>query len=305
MTVKVKWAGAWVGVPATTAKVQWGSEWRDISAMRVQWNGSWNDTGYRGYPAQPQTPWLSANTWDPNVKGEDKNNTLTIRWGKRDQALQADIVQYDIRLRGAAGALIVQHRRAEMVPGPQEWTFANLEWDTRYRMDVRAVAVGGFEGAWSEELRINTGHPTQTETEVVTKTRAWDKTVAVDMYRDQVAGPIVPTDVTANKIKFDLRTTFSTNSLSDPGSTRTFFRVVQGDQVGLAYDWPNPISAVADITNQNGQGKRFGGILRGTGWSTEGVSTQWRVVGNITVYGTETYKDTVTKTVDAVKPFKW
>ena len=303
--IKVHHNGAWVNVPATNLKVQWGNVWRDASAIKVQWGNSWVATDYRGYPATPQTPWLAGNTWDPEIRGEDKNNTLTIRWGRRDQALQADIVQYDIRLRGEFGFLIVQHRRAEMVPGPQEWTFANLKWDTRYRMDVRAVALGGWEGDWSDELRIDTGHPVQRETKVVTKSRAWDKTVQVDMYRDQIAGPIVPTDVTANKIKYDLRATFPTNVLSDPGSNRTIHRVVQGDPVGAAFEWREPISVVYDIVNQNGEGKRFGGICRGTGWSVEGQSNAARAVGTITVYGTETYRDTVTETTPAREPFQW
>ena len=298
MTIKIKWAGAWETVNPGKMKVKWGSVWYPAGNVRAKWGTSWYATGYIGLPAIPPEPTIADYNYGQHSGGPENTIKVSIR---KPTAVAVPSAQYDVLLMNGSGGHLVQRRVDNSVATTE---FGSLDWGARYQIATRSVGATGLVSPWSAHQRIDFGKPNTIGQKKVFKTRDWVRSVNLDMYRGQKEGVVVPNDVVATYMIFDIRGTFPANVLSDPGSWREVHLIIQGNE-GDTLSWPNPYRATRDIKNSPGEGKLFGLVPRGDGWTVFNEGTASHLVGTLTVKGNETYADWVDYTIPGEKFGYW
>ena len=284
--LKQPFGGSWSG-PITDGnlRLKWGgSSWTYPAFARVKVsdggitnggfgaNPQWVDTGYRGYPVKPSTPWVTA--WD--------YNTMSISWNAGSGG--AAVSQWHVVRTNEGGGWI----NNDYVPVSQNYFSYGVNWNTRYQHYIEAVSSSGLVSGFSSPLRTYIGTPSQYYETTETGTRAWDGYTDVGDYgiKDNIVGPAVPSSVVVQTIQFDLGCPWGVLS---PYGNREIYWVANGVQQGLEYWGGSEIHTNQDVGDYWGNGQGSGFVCRGAGWTIY-PGGQSRVWGSLWVHGYEQYQ---------------
>jgi hypothetical protein len=271
-TLKIQSGGVWRTVADGKLKVRVGSAWVTPSTMKVQVAGVWRDTGYAGSPAAPTS--LAVNAWATH-------DAVSFKWVAGVGG--AAVSLYEVAVNNEANTTRVATKTDTTSPSAD---FTEVVQNTKYNVYVRAKSAAGLYSAWTGPLQIKMGKDAFTTYTTETGTRAYSLSKDVVGYKDAAVGPVIPTAVLVQTIRYQITNTFSgvlspygSHSISRWGNT------VEREQ----FNWPSAsIDQTVNVTDYQSNGGVQGMICRGTGWSTA-PSGSFVCTGTITVNGQETY----------------
>ena len=299
------YGGSWSGTIANgNIRSRWGAGWFTPTTIRRKMGdigavgGYWHDTGYVGLPSTPTSiavyswPTHSAASfyWTPGAGGAAVDHYVV---GINDQS-------------NTVGVSYTNHTSTISSSIP-------LSPSTKYNVHVIAVSSTGQVSNWYGPLKIVMGKDAVATSTPTQKTRDWSGSVAIGTngYLNNPVGVSVPTSVRMTSINYDVTSTGFTSILS-PYNHRTINRWFNGADEGVAQAWPSPANRGLpyNVTNtinlqSTSASHKQGFICRGAGWATSGANTDYRVIGNVTVSGTETYTENVAGTIPAVANGYW
>lgn len=296
MTVRVKvgaiGGGSWRDVASGGIHMKSGSAWAGASKCRVKigdkGGGYWYDSGYVGYPNPPQSfgipAWDFANittTWAAPAAGGAPvayfQVVKTDQYGNWSPGYNPN----PVNVPGGAGAT--------------SYTFGVVE-DERCQLYVRTISTAGLASGWAGPLRVQVGHTEINHQQANTGTRAWRSgAIAVNLWNVSSAAVGVPGNVSVDHFIVNLGQagvcSGQTWTYLSPGTTtvRNIFFVtndtVRRDIGRLTL--LNPSNGQLNISGGGGGG--WGLYAEGAGYATTASSSACRVVGDLEVFGTETY----------------
>lgn len=275
MPVKIKTGGAWHDVPTGGFRIRSGGAWIGASKVKIKDAGVWKDSGYIGFPNPPQGFYVSS--WD--------FNQVTVNWSAP-----------------VAGGAPVDHYRVVMADSADNWMVADntaggayqfgVAQDYRVKFWVQSVSAAGLESGWVGPIKAQIGHTEINHQQANTATRDWRSGVyGVNLWNGASNGPTVPSNVDVSRFYVNLAGPAEWAYLS-PGtsSQRDIFFVTAGVE---RYDLGRItlINQSHGFLNISGNGGNAGWGLHavGSGYASGPASSQYRVTGDIEVFGTETY----------------
>jgi len=159
MSVQVRTGGTWRTAGSGALNIRNGGSWRSANACYVKIGGVgagyWYDSGYRGYPAVPSTPWVTG--WD--------YSNVNVGWSAGGGG--APVAYYQLEHNHPGGIQGIDN-----YGGGQSNNYG-VNWDSTYSFRVRAVSTGGLVSGWSPYRYVAIGHPQQDTYGYVQRTRGW------------------------------------------------------------------------------------------------------------------------------------
>lgn len=293
-SLKIQSGGAWKTVADGKLKTRIGSVWVSPSSLKIQVAGAWKDSGYQGAPAAPTG--LAVNAWATH-------DAVSFKWVAGVGG--AASASYEVMVRNAAGTTAttganVVTKTDTVSPSVD---FTEVVQGTKYNVYVRALASSGLYSAWVGPLQISMGKDATSKTVTTSGTRAWTSGAkSIVGYKDVAVGPVVPTTVVVQAIRYNVSETFS-GVLSPYGSHSISGYRNSAEQA--QFSWPSSsIDTTPALTDYRSNGGVQGLICRGTGWSTTPTGS-YILTGTITVSGLEDYTYNTTTTTPAVANGYW
>lgn len=286
-TLRIKSGGAWHIVEEGKLRVQKADAWVYPGLLYVQVGDVWRDSGYRGDPGVPKS--LAVNAWD--------YDSVSVKWAAGTGG--APISTYEIQLKNQADTSVLATLTDATSPSGN-FTVAK---STKYNIYIRSKTSGGLYSAWVGPLQIAIGKPAVTTYTTETATRPWTKAASVAAYREAEAGPVVPTNVQVQSMRYQISSQGGFTSILSPYRYREIRRWANGNTYEQ-FDWGNPVDTTVNVTNYNSNGGIQGMVVLGEGWSSTS-SGPYKALGTITAIGTETYTYQQAHTVPAVANSYW
>ena len=218
------YGGNWRGVANGSLKIRWNGNWQAASLVYVRWNGNWVDSGYRGKPANPV---------NVGIYGWDYSN-VAIQWGAGGGG--SPVASYEIVFTDPNGNWYPNMPISGL--GGSPWGWWGINWDTRYRVFVRAK---GTNGTYSDFVSLSgatgfgIGHPQQDNYGPVQHSRAWASEVQWNYrHRDELFGVYVGNDILLSGVNWqNLRTSHPIVTI---GTNRTIYLYLNNaDQAPINY----------------------------------------------------------------------
>ena len=266
MSVRVHWgastqvppfAGGWVGGSDGSIRLRWSGVWQTPSYMRMRVGGNWVDSGYRAFPNPPSDPWV--NSWD--------YSNVQAAWNYAAGG-GAPISYYEVQLLNASGGLWASENSTDNVS--PNW---GIGQDARAQIRVRSVGVNGLTSAWSNLLRVGTGHPSTPNYGYVQRTQDWNSDlVGGARNADDPFWVGVPGGVLLNAMHISNYYTPMSGVVAR-GTNRDVNWVLYGNDYGSVVNNYGTLYSGGSIShplNNWGDGSPWGWIARGAGWSTTG-----------------------------------
>jgi hypothetical protein len=271
-----------------------GGSWIRPSLLKVKNNGAigagaWVDSDYVGYPAEPVS--FAVNAWS--------FTTISMKWAPGVGG--ATPANYDIQQRAQNGTTVIATQTDTASPSAN-FTVAE---DTKYQFFVRAKSAGGLISDWVGPIKVQIGHAASSHTTTTPDTRPWSGSASVNGYRDVAVGVVVPSTVVMTSIRFQLSAYGGFTSVLSVYNNREIYMWINNADVPGARSWLNPVDTTVALNNTSIGGFAVQGfVCRGAGWSTTSTGAQ-RVVGTVSVAGTEHYNRVITVTDPAVANSYW
>jgi hypothetical protein len=280
MSVRLRWGGSWYLVPNGNLRIKSGG-WQVANNCYVKIGGVgagyWYDSGYRGYPAVPSTPWVTG--WD--------YNNVNVGWSGGGGG--APVSYYQLQRLDVNG----NQMNLDNYGGGSSNNYG-VNWDGRYQFRVRSVSTGGLISDWSGLLRVGIGHPQQDSYGVVYHTRGWEAHTSGGRNANEWLAVIVPSSVTMNAMHWRNLWTPMSSSVT-PGTNRDVVWIFRNGNFGSIRGIVGNVASGSSIDVDPGMSGAVGddtywGIDPvGSGWSTTGNSTYMMWCDDLWVDGTETY----------------
>lgn len=160
MSVQVRTGGNWRTAGSGALYIRNGGSWRAANACYVKIGGVgagyWYDSGYRGYPAVPSTPWVTG--WD--------YSNVNVGWSAGGGG--APVSYYQLQRTDGSG----NQMNLDNYGGGQSNNYG-VNWNSYYWFRVQAISTGGLASGWSPWRYVHIGHPQQDTYGYVQRTRGW------------------------------------------------------------------------------------------------------------------------------------
>lgn len=283
MAVRIRTGGSWYAPPNGNLRTRYGGDWRAANNCYIKIGGVgagyWYDSGYRGYPAVPSTPWVTG--WD--------YSNINVGWSG-----------------GSGGAPVAYWQLQRLDVNGNQMNLDNyggggsnnygVNWDSRYQFRVRSVSTGGLVSDWSGLLRVGIGHPQQDTNGYVNHTRGWEAHFSGGANANEWMAVVVPSNVSLNAIHW--RNLFTPMSSSvTPGTNRDVDWIFFNNDYGTIRNNLGNVASHTDmdygggISGNQGNGSYWGIVPVGSGWSTTGNGTFMLWVDDLWFDGVETYQN--------------
>ena len=289
--IRYKWGANWSGnVADGNLRTRWGGGWFVPSLVRAKvgdvGGGYWTDTGYRGVPNPPSTPWVHS-WYDGGSLGAQGH--LQVAWNYASGG--AAVSYYEVVLQDQWGNELGRENSTDNI-SPQ-WGVAQNAY---YQTFVRSVGASGLVSAW-QQRNVYIGRPAYPIMGTIHHADDWATggSIGYEGYLNNLAGFGVPGDVRAHAVHWQLWTSWGSGvlSVSPPqfvdGGDRQIQIIWNEYNVFWEPNWPSPLDGWdAEWINGFafwGNGGRTGFICRGAGWGHPG----YRADGYVTVYGVRYY----------------
>jgi hypothetical protein len=242
--------------------------------------GYWRDSGYIGYPGVPTGFYVSGWTF----------SQVTVNWSA-PAAGGAPVDHYEVVMTDAAGSWMSAPTTTGL-----SWTFGVAE-DYRVRFYVRSVSAANLVSDWAPSIGAQIGHTEINHQQSNTATRDWRSgAVAVNLYNGGASGPQVPSSVDVSRFYVNLSQAGLCGGVTwtylSPGTSTVrniFFITANNIRRDLGrLTLGNPSNGWLNISG-NGGNAGWGLLGEGAGYASTPTSSPCRVVGDLEVFGTETY----------------
>lgn len=300
MAVSIRTGGNWYAANSGALRIRYAGNWQSANGCYVKIGGVgagyWYDSGYRGYPAVPSTPWVTG--WD--------YSNVNVGWSAGGGG--APVAYYQLQRLDVNG----NQMNLDNYGGGASNNYA-INWDTRYQFRVRAVSTGGLVSDWSGMLRVGIGHPQQDTYGYVAHTRGWSAHTSGQFGKDNLIVVTIPSSVTINAVHWINMRTPQSGTLN-PNTTRDINWILNGADAGpirnqlgvLGSGNLDYAGAAIGINGNNGRGNLWGVVPRGSGWSAVGNVTYMLWVDDFWFDGTETYQNwELTSSIPAQGNYYW
>jgi len=290
-TLRAKSGGAWVGPIADgNLAVKVNGAWVRPQYCKVKSGGVWRDTGYKGYPNPPG---------DPAVYAWDYSNVQAY-WGYAADG-GPPIDYYEVQLLTSDGSLWASENSTDNIS--PSW---GIGQDARAQIRVRSHGANGLVSAWSNNLRVATGHAETYNYGWVQRTRGWSTGggIGYEGYWNNLAGFAVPSSILVNAVHWQIWSTDGIPMSVWPpayvsGGNRHVCIQLNESYVWERPNWPPSIDGWDGVNYPGGltywgNGGRTGFVCRNRNEDSNGADNPWagvRIDGYVTIYGTEYYNN--------------
>ena len=294
MPIRFKtYGGGWTApVSEGKLRLKWGGSSWVVPGLVHRKNGdvgggSWYDTGYRGIPYTPSTPWVHDWTsWGYSY--------ITVAWSAAIGG--ATPSSYDALQMDAAGNWL----STEFGGTDTYATFPTIA-DGRYIFLVRASTAGGQSG-WSGQLRVQMGHAALPNYGYKYTIDPWFQQVTGSWGKDNPAYMVVPENVQITAFHYNLSA--PQGNMISPASNRWLHHVFSGTAQPDVLTLSSPVSYVESLppipghaTTYNfrygnwGRNLLWGIVPRGSGWGSYGTPSgnYYLLNGSFGIEGTKEY----------------
>jgi hypothetical protein len=289
-TLRVNSGATWRGPIADgNLRVKANGVWVGPQYCRIKSGGAWRDTGYVGPPNPPGDPYVYA--WD--------YSNVQAAWNYASGG--PPISYYEVQLLYSDGSFWTSENSTDNI-SPQ-W---GIGQDTRAQIRVRSVGNNGLTSAWSNLLRVGTGHAETYNYGYVQRTRDWSTGGSIG-YAGQfnnLAGWGVPSSVLVTAIHWQIWSTDGVPMSVWPpayvnGGNRHVNIQLNESYVWERPNWPPSIDGWDGVNFPGGltywgNGGRSGFVMRNTNEDSGETGNPWagvRIDGYVTIYGTEYYNN--------------
>lgn len=292
MTIRVKQGGigggSWRVVNSGGLHLKNGGSWLGASRCRIKigdkGGGYWFDSGYVGYPAVPTNFYVSG--WD--------FTKVYLHWDTPTGG--APVHHYQVVMTDSVGNWMANYDNVFVNDSINiSGNPFNVAEDYRVRFYVRSISAAGLVSDWAPSIGVQIGHTQLDHQQANTATRPWQSgAVGVNLWNGSPAGPQVPGNIAVDHFWVNLSGPGEWAYLS-PGtnSVRNIFFItannIRRDLGRLTLGNPShgrlDITAPAGVPPNNG----WGLWAEGAGYAAGPATSQYRVVGDLEVFGTETY----------------
>jgi hypothetical protein len=283
MPLKIRTGGAWHDVPTGGARIRSGGQWIGASAVKIRDQGVWKDSGYVGFPGVPTGFYVSSWTF----------SQVTVNWSP-PAAGGAPVHHYEVVMTDSAGNWMSAPTTTGL-----SYSFGVAE-DYRVRFYVRSVSAAGLVSGWAGSIGAQIGHTEINHQQANTGTRAWQSgAVAINLYNGGFGGPQVPDSVYVDHFYVNLSQAGLCQGENwaylspGTGTVRNIFFITQSQirrDIGRI-TLGNPSHGQLNIAGNGGTAPNNGWGLyaEGAGYAAGPATSACRVVGDLEVFGTETY----------------
>lgn len=263
MAIRLKSGAGWVGpVGDGNLRIKWGGPWISPSYVYCKigdlGGGYWQDSGYRGYPNPPSTPWV--NTWG--------YGNCQVAWNYPAGG-GAAIAYYHVVMTDVNGSWIAEENSTDNVS--PNW---GVNQDSRYRFYVRSVAQNGLASPFQGPLNVGIGHPSTPNYGYVQRTQYWSSEhLSGARNKDDPFWVGVPSSVLLQGMHWRNLRTGGMSGVVAPGTNRQVAWIVYSNEYGHITDNYGTIyngSSIDHPLNNWADGSAWGIVARGAGWSTTG-----------------------------------
>jgi len=278
MALKIRSGAAWRDCANGNLRIKQGGVWRVANYCYIKSGGAWRDSGYRGFPNPPGSPYVTG--WSYSA--------VNLAWSAA-AAGGAPILHYHVVQTDAGGTWINQWWTAN--------TFLNgigVTEDQRTRFYVSSISTGGLESAWGGSVGVQIGHTEQGYYANEGRTRDWSNAVGFQdgLCRGETALVGVPNTVYMHTWRYILYLNFGGPYISKPTAqgNRQVYHVFTNAQFGTPFDINgNSVDFNEGFPNTYGGDSLWGIIINGVGWSDRAINTSQMLQGALYVYGIENY----------------